>query len=46
MQLIDKWIGEIMDEMGKLGIDDNRIVVAMGTMAILPNTHHKAASHQ
>jgi len=30
MKLLDKWIGEIMDEMDKLGIADNTIIVAMG----------------
>ncbi len=30
MKLVDKWIGDIMDKMDKLGIADNTIVVVMG----------------
>jgi arylsulfatase len=30
MKLVDKWIGELMDEMDKLGIANNTIVVVMG----------------
>lgn len=30
MKLVDKWVGDIMDEMEKLGVADNTIVVAMG----------------
>lgn len=30
MKLVDQWIGELMDEMDKLGISDNTIVVVMG----------------
>lgn len=30
MKLVDKWVGDIMDEMEKLGIADNTIVIAMG----------------
>jgi arylsulfatase len=30
MKQLDGWIGEILDEMNKLGIDDNTIVVVMG----------------
>ena len=30
MKLVDKWVGDIMEEMEKLGIADNTIVVAMG----------------
>jgi arylsulfatase len=30
MKLVDKWIGELMVEMDKLGIADNTIVVVMG----------------
>lgn len=30
MKLIDQWIGDMMDEMDKLGIADNTIVVLMG----------------
>ena len=30
MKLLDKWVGDIMEEMEKLGIADNTIVVAMG----------------
>jgi arylsulfatase len=30
MKLVDKWIGELMDEMDKLGITDNTLVIAMG----------------
>jgi arylsulfatase A-like enzyme len=30
MKLVDKWVGDIMAEMEKLGVADNTIVVAMG----------------
>jgi len=30
MKLVDQWIGELMDEMDKLGIADNTIVAVMG----------------
>jgi arylsulfatase len=30
MKLVDKWIGELMDEIDKLGIADNTIVAVMG----------------
>lgn len=30
MKLVDKWVGDIMGEMEKLGVADNTIVVAMG----------------
>lgn len=30
MKLVDQWIGELMDEMDKLGIADNTIVIVMG----------------
>ena len=30
MKQLDRWIGEILAEMGKLGIDDNTLVVVMG----------------
>jgi arylsulfatase len=30
MQLIDRWIGDLLDEMDKLGVADNTIVVIMG----------------
>jgi len=30
MKLVDQWIGELMNEMDKLGIDDNTLVVIMG----------------
>lgn len=30
MKLLDKWIGDIMDEMDKLGVADNTLVVIMG----------------
>jgi len=30
MKLLDEWIGQIMDEMDKLGVADNTIVVMMG----------------
>jgi arylsulfatase len=30
MKLVDQWIGELMDEMDKLGIADNTLVIVMG----------------
>jgi arylsulfatase len=30
MKLVDKWIGELMDEMDKLGVADNTLVIIMG----------------
>jgi arylsulfatase len=30
MKLLDTWIGEIMDEMDKLGIADNTVIIVMG----------------
>jgi arylsulfatase len=30
MKLVDQWIGELMDEMDKLGITDNTLVIVMG----------------
>jgi arylsulfatase len=30
MKLLDKWIGDIMDEMDKLGVADNTLLVVMG----------------
>jgi len=30
MKLVDQWIGELMDEMEKLGIADNTLVIIMG----------------
>ena len=30
MKLVDKWIGDIMDEMKRLGIADNTVVIVMG----------------
>jgi arylsulfatase len=30
MKLVDKWIGELMDEMNELGIADNTLVIVMG----------------
>ena len=30
MKLVDRWIGELMNEMDKLGIADNTIVIVMG----------------
>jgi arylsulfatase len=30
MKLVDQWIGELMDEMDKLGVADNTLVIIMG----------------
>ena len=30
MKLVDQWVGELMDEMDKLGIADNTLVILMG----------------